>query len=231
MSVEWYEMGLLSIGIVLLGVFVLVSALAGSNERRRKEHMWHKIEKQLRLPRLVVALVLVFTSGGVAWSQETSTSVGEVCFRLLSFDDTLSFDVVQFSTPPDAPSFFTFGAHWEARLPNGELFYELTGGGTAVFNPQAAVLTLDVVLRNATPFFGDQRLCRLNGATDPALSGTWAVTCSGLVPPRQGGTPFLAQGTLLLIPCGLNLLPPGDPIASTARFSVQAQGQYAGVGQ
>lgn len=180
---------------------------------------------------LFMALALVLGIALASWAQETAgVSIGQVCFRMLSFDDTIKLNVVQFSVPAETPGFFTFGLHWEGRAPDGRLVYALDGGGSAVFNPEAEVFTLDLVLWNRTNFFGNQRICRLHGATDGTLTGNWSMNCSGLVPPTQGGTPYLVQGTLVLMPCAPDISPlPGEAsVSSTARFSVAPQGMLAG---
>jgi hypothetical protein len=232
MSATWYGMAFLSAGIV--GAFLSIYAVARAKERQRRDRLWDMVERQMRLPRLAVALMLMGALCVPAWAQDAGSSIGKVCFRMLSFDDTIALDVVQFNLPEGVPSFFSFGVHWEGRTPQGVLVYAMDGGGSAVFNlisggdsvldPPVGVFSIDAVVRNTTIFFMDQRICHLRGTTDATLTGQWSLICTGKVPPTQGGTPYLVQGTLLRINCA-----PGVNISPLTGASITSTGMLAGV--
>lgn len=150
---------------------------------------------------LTMFILLSMALLGLSWAQPAGRSLGEVCWRLLPFDDVISLNVVQFDLPPKAPMFFTFATHWRGESPPGNLVYEMAGNGSAGYNPGDHVFTLDIVLRNTTPYFGGHRSCQVTAATDGTLHGTWATQCLGATPPFQGGTPFLVQGTFTPMAC------------------------------
>lgn len=156
----------------------------------------------------VLFLLLALVLGVVMVSAEpVGVSIGEVCFRTLPFDDVLHMDVVQFEVAPGVPAFFTFAVHWigESPIGSGNVVYELSGNGTAGYNPgdatHPATFTIDLTAWNQTTFFGGNPACKKRAATDGTLTGHWATDCLGKFPPSQGGTPYYAQGTLVPFPC------------------------------
>jgi hypothetical protein len=218
----WYEICLLLIGVICLGVFLVLYTKRMKEERERimimNEHMksgrnMRAVEEAVRhmdqfeqryrqtktgLP-LVLGLLLML--GSTAWAQGVGSSIGEVCFRLLPFDDVVALNVTQFDLPNGVPGFFTFGVHWIGESPPGNLVYEMDGNGSAGYNPAGDTFTVDIVTWNKTPFFTGEPICRLNGATDGSLTGRWALDCIGRFPPSQGGTPYYAQGTIVNVSC------------------------------
>jgi hypothetical protein len=179
------------------------------------EHM-----KSRRNMGIVLGILLML--GGVAWGQGVGSSIGEVCFRLLPFDDVIALNVTQFDLPNGVPGFFTFGVHWIGESPPGNLVYEMDGNGSAGYNPAGNTFTVDIVTWNQTPFFTGQPICRLNAATDGTLTGRWASDCIGRFPPSQGGTPYYAQGALVPVLC------PGASVAMVRTFEPAATNMLAG---
>jgi hypothetical protein len=154
---------------------------------------------------LGLALMLV----GAAWAQEASP-IGEFCFKLLPFDDTISIDVVQMDTPVESTGFFTYSAHWQ-----GLTVYALHGGGTATYNPRFQVFTLDIIVQNTSTFFDRQRICRLSAVTSTLLSGSWVVECLGNSPPTPA---YIREGGIAHIDCAAAAEANSRPRTSSSRL-------------
>lgn len=188
-----------------------------------------EIRMKLRGLMQVGAVVLFLSGAGQVWAQVAGEPIGEVCARMLPFDDVITLDVVQLAVPPGVPAFFTFAAYWLAAMPDGSIVYEMPGSGSAGYNPTFDVYSLDIVLRNIASFaFGANTNCKLTAIIDGSMNGPWAIQCIGRTPPTQGGTPYFAQGTFAPMECPA----PETMVASMQGrefLTVGPQGQLAGV--
>jgi hypothetical protein len=194
----WYEICLLSIGIVCFGAFLLVSTLNAHvrDERERNEIMREEMKKVFttvmrnRLP-LVMALLLCSSTQVMAEPEH----LGEFCWRLTPFDDIITVDVTQ-RTPPDMD--FAMRVKWIGPLPGGMVAYTLQGGGGGIDSYDEQRVSFDFVMHNPSAFFASQRLCRLAASLDlDTFGGVWFADCQG----GNSSTPFLVKGTLAPVVC------------------------------
>jgi hypothetical protein len=193
----WYEICLLSIGIVCFGAFLLVVTLNARDERERKEIMREEMKKVFtsvmknRLP-LVMALLLCSSTQVLAQPEH----LGEFCWRLMPFDDVITVDVTQ-RTPPDMD--FAMRVKWIGPLPGGAIAYTLQGGGEGVDSHDEARVSIDVPMHNPSMgFFGNKRICRLTASLQlDTFGGVWFADCLG----GTGGAAFVVQGTLAPVVC------------------------------
>lgn len=164
-------------------------------------------------------MVLALLMGAAIAAFAQDTSLGQFCWNMTPFDDTIIVDASWFEAPPGLTAWYAFSVAW-----HGLTFYTLNGGGTATNDPASGLLTADLLLRNASTFFGGHTMCRLSMSLDFTLEGPWAMLCHGLTPPTQGGTPYLVQGTTTRIACDS---PQALGIASA--FSSQRSASMAGM--
>jgi hypothetical protein len=193
----WYEICLLSIGIVCFGAFLLVVTISARDERKRKQTMHDKMRQVFtsvmkdRLP-LVIACLL-FSSTQVLAQPE---HLGEFCWRLTPFDDVITVDVIQ-RTPPEVD--FAMKVKWIGPLPGGTIAYTLQGNGSGGESYDENRVGFDFVMHNPSMgFFGNKRICRLTASLDMStFGGPWFADClSG-----TGGAAFVVQGTLAPVVC------------------------------
>jgi hypothetical protein len=194
----WYEICLLSVGIVCFGAFLLVVTLNARDERKReaevmREKMNQKFTSIMKNMRPLVIACLLFSSTQVLAQPE---HLGEFCWRLTPFDDIITVDVTQ-RTPPDMD--FAMRVKWIGPLPGGAIAYTLQGGGEGVDSHDEARVSIDVPMHNPSMgFFGNKRICRLTASLQlDTFGGVWFADCLG----GTGGAAFVVQGTLAPVVC------------------------------
>jgi hypothetical protein len=192
----WYEICLLSIGIVCAVVFVWMSIELIRKEEESKKIMRDKLKNiftSVMKDRLPIVMALLLCSATQVMAQPEH--LGEFCWRLTPFDDIITVDVTQ-RTPPDMD--FAMRVKWIGPLPGGMVAYTLQGGGEGVDSYDEQRVSFDFVMHNPSTFFGNRRICRFNASLDlDTFGGVWFADCLGGV----GGPGFVVQGTLAPVVC------------------------------
>jgi hypothetical protein len=155
---------------------------------------------------MVVLAVVVILTAMLPSSARAGTELGQFCWKLDPFVDTLRLAITQAT---GAAPIFELHGRWRATAAAGQqaaggagpATYQLLGAGTitdSLTQPNNFDLGFEAV--HNTTFFGGNFSCDLFAVLSVFnLSGPWTLQC-------PGPTPFTAKGTLtFLIPC-----PPQD---------------------
>jgi hypothetical protein len=148
---------------------------------------------------LAVVVILTAMLPGSAGAQEGPTFLGQHCWALNPFIDTLRMSVTQ---APGEGDLFELNIRWRAMGGNAAggagATYQLLGTGTgttSITDPNSIEFAFGAVQN--TPAFGGNPSCDFFAVISIfTLNGTWATLCTG------GTTPFTTQGTLTFAsPC------------------------------
>jgi len=144
------------------------------------------------MARGMMGLMLVVVLTAMRPSSAVAQSLGNFCWNLSPFVDTVLLSITQ-----QSPN-FNLNGRWRALGGNAvggtNGIYQLLGAGTAT--PSATKgNTIDAGFQavHNTGFFGGNRGCNLSAEIDSlTLNGTWTVQC-------PGPAPFTASGNLINI--------------------------------
>jgi hypothetical protein len=173
-----------------------------SNERAAGLERWRLRRAQMARGLIGLAVAVILTAM-LPSSARAAQDLGQFCWKLDPFVDTLRVDITQGT---GAAALFELHVRWRATATAGQqaaggagpATYQLLGAGAATDSlTQANSIDLGFEAVHNTAFFGGNRSCNFFAVINNVftLSGPWTLQCPGT-------TPFTAQGTLtFVIPC------------------------------
>lgn len=139
-------------------------------------------------------MVIVSFVLSAAWAVAQPVPMGNVCWQLSPFVDTLTFKVTQrHASEPD----YAIRSQWEAANPDGTIAYALSGAGGAALSFDEETFAVALTLNNPSRFFNSQDTCEYHAnIVNGPSTGKWYLNCQG-----PNNIPFPVNGTLTPIEC------------------------------